>query len=132
MTGHLGSFPAILFAVLLILAWVGQGIAHWLSVGGNFIATMEVSSYQLEINTTTTIITFLMVFIIQNTQNRDGAAAQVKLDALLEFVAALADDREMVLPVAVAQLIGLEDAPERVIAAERDEVRHAGSHPTSS
>jgi low affinity Fe/Cu permease len=40
-------------------------------------------TWQLIINTTTTIITFLMVFIIQNTQNRDSSATQIKLDALL-------------------------------------------------
>jgi low affinity Fe/Cu permease len=40
-------------------------------------------TWQLIINTGTTIITFLMVFLIQNTQNRDGAAIQVKLDELI-------------------------------------------------
>jgi low affinity Fe/Cu permease len=40
-------------------------------------------TWQLIINTGTTIVTFLMVFIIQNTQNRDGAALQTKLDALI-------------------------------------------------
>ena len=41
------------------------------------------SDWQLVINTGTTIITFLMVFLIQNTQNRDGAALQTKLDELI-------------------------------------------------
>jgi low affinity Fe/Cu permease len=41
-------------------------------------------TWQLIVNTTTTIITFLMVFIIQNTQNRDNSALQIKLDALLK------------------------------------------------
>lgn len=41
-------------------------------------------TWQLIINTSTTIITFLMVFIIQNTQNRDNMAINIKLDALLE------------------------------------------------
>jgi low affinity Fe/Cu permease len=40
-------------------------------------------TWQLVINTGTTIITFLMVFLIQNTQNRDGAAVQIKLDELI-------------------------------------------------
>jgi low affinity Fe/Cu permease len=40
-------------------------------------------TWQLIINTSTTIVTFLMVFLIQNTQNRDGAAIQVKLDELI-------------------------------------------------
>ena len=49
-------------------------------------------SWQLVINTGTTIVTFLMVFLIQNTQNRDGAAIQAKLDELLHGVAR-ADER---------------------------------------
>ena len=40
-------------------------------------------TWQLVINTSTTIITFLMVFVIQNTQNRDTTALQIKLDALI-------------------------------------------------
>ena len=43
-------------------------------------------TWQLVVNTSTTIITFLMVFLIQNTQNRDGAAIQAKLDELLRAV----------------------------------------------
>ena len=49
-------------------------------------------TWQLIINTGTTIVTFLMVFLIQNTQNRDGAAMQAKLDELIHAVRA-ADER---------------------------------------
>lgn len=49
-------------------------------------------TWQLVINTGTTIVTFLMVFLIQNTQNRDGAAMQAKLDELLHAVTS-ADER---------------------------------------
>ena len=45
-------------------------------------------TWQLVINTGTTIVTFLMVFLIQNTQNRDGAAIQTKLDELIRTSAA--------------------------------------------
>ena len=44
------------------------------------------NTWQLVINTATTIVTFLMVFVIQNTQNRDGAAIQIKLDELIRAV----------------------------------------------
>ncbi|MCS6627114.1 low affinity iron permease family protein [Roseibacterium beibuensis] len=50
------------------------------------------SDWQLVINTGTTIVTFLMVFLIQNTQNRDGAALQAKLDELIHAVGR-ADER---------------------------------------
>ena len=59
-------------AVLLILIWV---------VSGPIFAFSD--TWQLVINTGTTIITFLMVFLIQNTQNRDSTAVQLKLDELI-------------------------------------------------
>lgn len=59
-------------AALLILAWVVTGPIFDFS-----------DTWQLIINTSTTIITFLMVFLIQNTQNRDTAAIQIKLDELI-------------------------------------------------
>src|SRR3984893_10506456 len=59
-------------ALLIIAAWALSGPLF------NFSDT-----WQLIINTSTTIITFLMVFVIQNTQNRDGAAIQAKLDELI-------------------------------------------------
>lgn len=67
-----GSFWTFLIAVLLIITWIITGPLF------NFSDT-----WQLVINTSTTIITFLMVFIIQNTQNRDSKAIQVKLDELI-------------------------------------------------
>ncbi|UXN58281.1 low affinity iron permease family protein [Phyllobacterium zundukense] len=51
------------------------------AISGPFFGFSE--TWQLIINTSTTIITFLMVFLIQNTQNRDGAAIQAKLDELI-------------------------------------------------
>lgn len=68
-TGHPMTF---LFACLIIIAW---------AVSGQFFAYSN--TWQLIINTGTTIATFLMVFLIQNTQNRDSAAIQLKLDELI-------------------------------------------------
>ncbi|QJU60499.1 low affinity iron permease family protein [Sphingomonas sp. AP4-R1] len=61
-------------------------------------------TWQLVVNTATTIVTFLMVFLIQNSQNRDAAAMQAKLD---ELIRALADAR--------GQFIGIEHKTEREI-----------------
>ena len=67
-----GSSWAFILAVLVIIVWAASGPAF------NYSDT-----WQLVINTGTTIITFLMVFLIQNTQNRDTEALQVKLDELI-------------------------------------------------
>src|SRR5262249_2821062 len=64
-------------ALLFISAWAVTGPVFHFS-----------DTWQLIINTCTTIITFLMVFVIQNTQNRDGAAIQAKLDELIRVSAA--------------------------------------------
>jgi low affinity Fe/Cu permease len=67
-----GRPVAFILAVGVILAWLVTGPLFRFS-----------DTWQLVINTGTTIITFLMVFLIQNTQNRDAEAVQVKLDELL-------------------------------------------------
>ena len=67
-----GSPPAFIVCVLLVVVWAASGPIFKFS-----------ETWQLVINTGTTIITFLMVFLIQNTQNRDGAAVQTKLDELI-------------------------------------------------
>lgn len=114
VTGWLGSFPAIMFAAILITTWV---------VGGAFVPQhFSNDIYQLLINTVTTIITFLMVFVIQNTQNRDGRAVQSKLDAQNEVLAQIA--RHLHIDAsALDEIVGLEDAPERVIKDEQESIR---------
>ena len=67
-----GKASTFTVAVALIVAW---------AVTGPFFGYSD--TWQLIINTTTTIITFLMVFLIQNTQNRDTEAIQVKLDEII-------------------------------------------------
>jgi low affinity Fe/Cu permease len=122
VTGWLGSFPAILLSVGLVVLWL---------IGAFFVQRgFSNNTYQLLINTGTTIITFLMVFIIQNTQNRDGRAMQAKLDAQSEVLRAIAervgveDDEE--LPT---RLVGVEEAPENDIKEEQEEVRRAALSP---
>jgi low affinity Fe/Cu permease len=58
-------------------------IVIWGATGGLFHFS---DTWQLVINTSTTIVTFLMVFLIQNTQNRESAAVQLKLDELIRAV----------------------------------------------
>ena len=72
IANKLGSAWAFYIAVLTILAWAVSGPVFGFS-----------DTWQLVINTGTTIVTFLMVFVIQNTQNRDGRAMQLKLDELI-------------------------------------------------
>jgi low affinity Fe/Cu permease len=67
-----GKPAAFLTALVVVLLWLASGPLFQFS-----------DTWQLFINTGTTIITFLMVFLIQSTQNRDSEAVQVKLDELL-------------------------------------------------
>ena len=68
MAGHPATFCV---AVVIILLWAATGPLFGFS-----------DTWQLVINTGTTIVTFLMVFLIQNTQNRDSAALQIKIDEI--------------------------------------------------
>jgi low affinity Fe/Cu permease len=93
---------ASILAFLVILAWAVTGpIFNWSD------------TWQLVINTGTTIVTFLMVFLIQNTQNRDAAAMQAKLDELIRAVEA-----------ARGQFIGIEHLTDEQIEAIRNKLEH--------
>ena len=70
-----GHYVAFLAAVAIIIVW---------AVSGPFFGFSE--TWQLVINTGTTIVTFLMVFLIQNTQNRDALAMHLKLDELISAI----------------------------------------------
>jgi low affinity Fe/Cu permease len=72
MAGRPATFVA---AVAIIVGWAVSGPLFGFS-----------DTWQLAINTSTTIVTFLMVFLIQNTQNRDAEAMQVKLDELIRAI----------------------------------------------
>lgn len=67
-----GSPFAFVLAVAIVLLW---------ALSGEYFGYSD--TWQLVINTGTTILTFLMVFLVQNTQNRDGRAMQLKLDELI-------------------------------------------------
>ena len=111
LTAKIGGKPWTFIACLgIVVLWAATGPIFGFS-----------QTWQLVINTGTTIITFLMVFLIQNTQNRDGAAMQAKLDELVYAV-----------KNADARFIGIEHLTEHeldVILAEvekRGREVHAG------
>ena len=70
-----GKPPAFIIALGIIIVW---------AISGPVFAWSD--TWQLVINTGTTIVTFLMVFLIQNAQNRDAAAIQAKLDEVIRAV----------------------------------------------
>lgn len=95
---QLGHPVAFVLAILIIVGWAVTGpVFHWSN------------TWQLIINTGTTIVTFLMVFLIQNTQNRDSHALHLKLDELIRANA-----------LARNQLMCLEDLQDD----ELDELQH--------
>jgi low affinity Fe/Cu permease len=98
-----------------VAAWAGRPIAFaaafLIVVGWGFSGPVFgwSDTWQLVINTGTTIVTFLMVFLIQNAQNRDAAAIQAKLD---EVIRALDNARN--------EFIGIEHLSEKELLAIRD------------
>jgi len=107
---HIAGSPfTFLACVAVVIAW---------AVAGPFFGFSE--TWQLVINTGTTIVTFLMVFLIQNTQNRDGVALQTKLDELIR--SSTAQD----------EFMGIEKLTDRELTAlhERCEAAARTSHAT--
>ena len=94
-----GSPYVFVFAIVIVGIWALMGPMFGYS-----------DSWQLVINTGTTILTFLMVFLIQNTQNRDSHAVHLKLDELIKAVDAARN-----------QLIDIEDNSDEVIATFEEE-----------
>jgi low affinity Fe/Cu permease len=115
MSGHAGTFGLALF---VILAWATTGPLFHFS-----------DTWQLVINTGTTIVTFLMVFLIQNTQNRDSVAMQIKLDELLRALkgaqTAMADLEDLT----EAELDAFKKHYSELAAAARAKMRGEGRMP---
>lgn len=93
----LGTPHAFIGSLLLVIVWGASGPAFHYN-----------DSWQLTINTGTTIVTFLMVFLIQNTQNRDARANQLKLDELLRAIEAARTSMVNVDELSEEQLTALE------------------------
>ncbi len=101
----LGTAYAFVLAVVAVVAWAMCGPAFHYN-----------DSWQLTINTGTTIITFLMVFLIQNTQNREARANQLKLDELLRAIES-----------ARTSLVNVDELNDEQLAALEKEFRRLGS-----
>jgi len=92
---NVGSSGAFAGGMLLVFVWLATGPVFHYS-----------DTWQLVINTGTSVVTFLMVFLIQNTQNRDAKAMQLKLNELIRAVS-----------TARNTMLDLENCPEEEIAA---------------
>ena len=95
-----GQPLAFIIALLGIILWGTSGPVFGFS-----------DTWQLIVNTTTTIITFLMVFLIQNAQNRDAAAMQAKLDEIIRSIEPARND-----------YIGIEHLTEKELERIRSEI----------
>jgi len=96
-----GSGPTFLAAVAITILWLGTGPYFHFS-----------NTWQLVINTTTSVATFLIVFLIQNTQNRDTAVIQMKLDELIRAI-----------KTARTELVQMEGLTDEQLESLRDEFR---------
>jgi len=98
-----------------IAAFAGKPLAFVLALGGVVVWALAgplfgfSEDWQLVVNTGTTVVTFLMVFLVQNSQNRDSAAIQAKLDELIRAV-----------ETARSEFIGIEHMSNAEIEAIRD------------
>ena len=99
-----GASTAFMLAALIIVVWAVTGPLFGFS-----------DTWQLVINTGTTIVTFLMVFLIQNTQNRDSQAMHIKLDELIRAVEGAQNG-----------LLDLEDLDDKDISKARDQYASMG------
>src|SRR5215467_4599108 len=106
----LGSAWAFGGAVLVIVVWLVTGPAFHFS-----------DTWQLIINTATTVVTFLMVFLIQNIQNRDAKAQHLKLDELIRAVKGARN-----------QLVDLEELSDDELKKLEEQFRRLRKHSESS
>jgi low affinity Fe/Cu permease len=112
MTSHIaGSSWAFISAALIIIVWAASGPVFHYS-----------DTWQLVINTSTTIITFLMVFLIQNTQNRDAKAIHLKLDEMIKATKGARNSMIDLDKLSDEQLKQLEESYKRICEEDDEEV----------
>jgi low affinity Fe/Cu permease len=108
-----GRPTAFALALMVIVVWLLTGPLFGYS-----------DTWQLVINTGTTIVTFLMVFLIQNTQNRDSEAIQIKLDELIRTTEGAHNVLLDLEELEDEELTRLHDLYEKLAAHARSELRH--------
>ena len=113
----LGSAWAFTGAVLVIVVWLITGPTFHFS-----------DTWQLIINTATTIITFLMVFLIQNTQNRDAKAVHLKLDELIRAIKAARNELVDLEDLSDEELKKLEKQFQRMRQRAENDERSPSRH----
>jgi low affinity Fe/Cu permease len=121
IAGWTGQPATFLLALTIVLVWAVTGpLFQWSD------------TWQLVINTGTTIVTFLMVFLIQNSQNRDAGAMQAKLDELIRAVEQARGQFIGIEHLTDAQIeeirTALEDEARGENARPRKPGKHAGAH----
>ena len=116
----MGSSPAFLAAIVLIVLWGVTGPHFHFS-----------DTWQMIINTATTVITFLMVFLIQNTQNRDARALHLKLDEIIRALRSAHNEMIDVERLSDVELERLAKSYERLrqAAASRRSLRRSEEAP---
>jgi len=97
----MGQPAAFIISTLLVIVWAASGPVFDYS-----------DTWQLVVNTATTVLTFLAVFLIQNSQNRDGAAIQAKLDEILRSLDKARDQFVGIEHLTDAQICQIRDALE--------------------
>jgi low affinity Fe/Cu permease len=97
----MGQPAAFIISTLLVIVWAAAGPVFHYS-----------DTWQLVVNTATTVLTFLAVFLIQNSQNRDGAAIQAKLDEILRSLDKARDQFVGIEHLTDAQICQIRDALE--------------------
>jgi low affinity Fe/Cu permease len=112
-----GSSSAFITACILILVWIVTGpLFHYSNV------------WQLAINTGTTIVTFLMVFLIQKTQNKDALAIQIKLNELVAANIHASNRIVSIEDLSEAELERLNEYYTRLAELTKKEKKHQTSH----
>ena len=117
--------------------WFAHAVAHWAGKPAAFLIALAIiiiwaasgplfgfsDTWQLVINTSTTIITFLMVFLIQNTQNRDAKAVHLKLDEIIRAIKGARNELVDLEELSDEELKKLEDQFQRL----RKQAEHNGT-----